>query len=670
MAKTTAMRLLELIVYREDIQKVLSYLGNLGEFQFQKDFEKVSSAKKPSSESENSSLNPDADLFYRLEQARSVLAIPELEHYTISPAVPNEDDEREAIALINNTEELHKKEVQAVETAEHSSDTLSEAKAFANLKVSYTELENLSFLTLRIGKIEAEKIEALKEALGMRAQVVPLGDDKSRIMVASSKKARFMVDTELKNAGFVEIEIPKDFKGIPDDMIESLEKQKNAADENLAEIQVERRNYAEVHQEKLLRLLQLYSFSSQIREMQNKLESTEYVYRITGWIPAYLSKQVMKSLDSLTENRTGIREFLPSEVASIASGQEQVPVQLKHGKVVSAFERMIFSYGSPLYGTIDPTPFVALFFTVLFGIMFGDAGQGLVFLILGILMCLGKMKLMGWEKFGRIFICIGISSTIMGLLTGEFFANETLLEPWGRFVTGLFGEPRNQILPMMPTGSSESIARMFMFFGFTIGVGFIINTCGLIINIINHFSVKNYGRAVFGKTGLTGAIFFWYVIFFAVRLAFFHHAPAVYDWVIIGVTLALTAFCEPLERIVEGKKPVLENGVFSAVIGALVEVIEVLSSYISNTVSFVRVGAFALAHAVLGFIISMMSGLAGPAGILVMIIGNAIVIVLEGMIVAIQVVRLQYYEFFSKFFTETGREFKPFRFEYKPLVKA
>ena len=136
------------------------------------------------------------------------------------------------------------------------------------------------------------------------------------------------------------------------------------------------------------------------------------------------------------------------------------------------------------------------------------------------------------------------------------------------------------------------------------------------------------------------------------------------------MTLVLTAFCEPLERIVEGKKPVLENGVFSAVIGALVEVIEVLSSYISNTVSFVRVGAFALAHAVLGFIISMMSGLAGPAGILVMIIGNAIVIVLEGMIVAIQVVRLQYYEFFSKFFSETGREFRPFILRYGALRSA
>ena len=91
-----------------------------------------------------------------------------------------------------------------------------------------------------------------------------------------------------------------------------------------------------------------------------------------------------------------------------------------------------------------------------------------------------------------------------------------------------------------------------------------------------------------------------------------------------------------------------------------------ISSYLSNTVSFLRVGAFALAHAVLGFIIEMMMGITPVAGsVVIAIIGNAIVIVLEGMIVAIQVIRLQYYEFFSKFFSETGREFKPFSFSYK-----
>ena len=104
-------------------------------------------------------------------------------------------------------------------------------------------------------------------------------------------------------------------------------------------------------------------------------------------------------------------------------------------------------------------------------------------------------------------------------------------------------------------------------------------------------------------------------------------------------------------------------------ISGAVELIEVVSGYLSNTVSFVRVGAFALSHAVLNFtILTLTEMVGGPrsiGGIIVLIAGNALIIVLEGMIVAIQVIRLQYYEFFSKFFHETGKEFKPFRFELK-----
>ena len=103
----------------------------------------------------------------------------------------------------------------------------------------------------------------------------------------------------------------------------------------------------------------------------------------------------------------------------------------------------------------------------------------------------------------------------------------------------------------------------------------------------------------------------------------------------------------------------------AAVIEAVVELLETLISYMSNSISFIRVGAFGLAHAVLGFIIATLSEMAGPAYLAVMLVGNGIVVVLEGMIVAIQVIRLQYYEFFSKFFNETGREFKPFSFDYK-----
>ena len=662
MARTTTMRLIELMVLREDIHSVLKYLGELGEFQFQQEFASDSSdsAKR---------LNPDASIFERLQQVRAALDLPDLDGYKVSVPLPSDADFESATKIIDSVEDIHKKELTAADEEKRAVSAYKEALAFANLKVSYSDLESLSFLTLRIGKIDPEKIDDLKARLGSRGIIVKLGDDDSRILAASSKKARFALDGELKEAGFTELQVPKDFKGIPDEVLLTLERNKTEAAAALKEIQTERRNFAETHKDELYRLLQIYSIGSQIYSVENSLESTEFVYRITGWIPAFLIRKVMKDLDELTQSRAGIREFLPTEVPSVISGQEKVPVQVKHGKIVSNFERMIFSYGSPLYGTIDPTPFVALFFTVLFGIMFGDAGQGLCFLIIGILCCLKKIKISGWEKFGGIFCCIGISSTIMGLLTGEFFANETLLRPFALWVTGLFGTPHAPILHMMPSSDPASITRMFAFFGFTISIGFIINSCGLIINIINQFSLRRIGKALFGKTGISGAVFFWYVIIFAVRVALFKHTPAAYDWVIISVSLFLTACSEIFQRLVDGERPILENGLFSAVIGTVVEIIEVISSYLSNTVSFVRVGAFALAHAVLGYIINTFVELApGAGGIAVAILGNAVVVVLEGMIVAIQVVRLQYYEFFSKFFSETGREFKPFSFVYKETV--
>lgn len=662
MARTTTMRLVELMVLREDIHSVLKYLGELGEFQFQQEFSSDSSdsAKR---------LNPDASVFERLQQVRAALDLPDLDGYTGAVSLPSDADFESAAKIIDSVEEIHKKELGAADEEKRAVSAYREALAFANLKVSYSDLESLSFLTLRIGKIDPGKIEDLKARLGSRGIIVKLGDDDSRILAASSKKARFALDGELKEAGFTELQVPKDFKGIPDEVLLTLERNKTESAAALEEIQTERRNFAETHKDELYRLLQIYSVGSQIYSVENSLESTEFVYRITGWIPAYLIRKAMKDLDELTQSRAGIREFLPGEVPSVVSGQEKVPVLVKHGKIVSNFERMIFSYGAPLYGTVDPTPFVALFFTVLFGIMFGDAGQGLCFLLIGILCCLKKIKISGWEKFGGIFCCIGISSTIMGLLTGEFFANETLLRPFALWVTGLFGAPRAPILHLMPSSDPASITRMFAFFGFTISIGFIINSCGLVINIINQFSLRRIGKALFGKTGISGAVFFWYVLVFAVRVALFNHAPAAYDWIVIATSLFLTACSEIFQRLIDGERPVLENGLFSAVIGAVVEIIEVISSYLSNTVSFVRVGAFALAHAVLGYIINTFVELApGAGGIAVAVLGNAIVVVLEGMIVAIQVVRLQYYEFFSKFFSETGREFKPFAFSYKGTV--
>ncbi|MCR5290423.1 MAG: ATPase [Treponema sp.] len=658
MARTTQMRLIELMILKQDINNVIEFLGRRGDFQFQNQGGAASAAEKTEVK------NKAADVFQQLQQVRAFLNVKDRDDLkdTQKPVRQDYDD---AEKLISAVEDLKRRNIEKSESAKKVSEAYREALAFSNLKVAYSELEHLSFLTMRIGKIDPAVYSELQFALGERAVVIPLGNDNSRILAAASKKGRFSLDAELKKYGFVSVDIPKDFKGVPDDVLSSLKEQVADSKKELALIEEERKNFAETHTDILIRLLGTFSLGMQIFAKESELEATHMVYRVTGWVPAFDSKDMMKELDELTEGRIAVRIYNPAEVPAVIAGHEKVPVQLKHGAVVGAFERMIFSYGSPVYGAIDPTPFVALFFTVLFGIMFGDCGQGLVFLLMGILLHKKVVKAGSWNKFSPIFVCIGISSTIMGLLTGEFFSNETFLEPFAEFVTGLFGTPRAPILKMMPSSDPNSIKNMFMFFGFSIAVGFVINTIGLIINIINQFSMGRRGSAVFGKTGISGAFFFWYVVALAVRIALFQHQLAIYDWVILGLTLFGAAFGEVLARIVDGKRPILEDGLGAAIIGGVVEIIEVISSYLSNSVSFMRVGAFALSHAVLGYIINTMTHLVGGiGGIVILIAGNLIVIVLEGMIVAIQVIRLQYYEFFSKFFNETGREFKPFQFEY------
>lgn len=663
MARTTRMCLVELMVLKEDISNVLLFLGKSGNFQFQNQLGGEENSLRTTASAHE---NHERELFGRLDQARAFLGIDDSGVSVKDADLPSDKDFAEAEKIISSLDSLIKRDSAERENCKRLEESYKEATAFSNLKQSYSELESLSFLSLRIGKIDPAVFDELKFAVGQRAVVVPLGDDKTRILAASSKKGRFALDTELKKFGFVQMEIPRDFKGIPDEILTSLKARRDEERMKIREIETERANFTETHREKILRLLASFSLGAQLGDTESLLESTQLVYRLTGWIPISDADEFIKKIETLTSHRVSIRKYRPEEVPSVVSGNEKVPVRLTRSKFAGAFNRMIFSYGSPVYGTVDPTPFVAVFFTLLFGIMFGDAGQGLVFLIAGILMARNVVKVGGWNKFAPIFIGIGISSTLMGLLTGEFFATETVLEPFERFVTGLFGESRSQILPMMPQSDPNSIRRMFMFFGFSIAVGFVINSVGIVINIVNSFARGKAGRALFGKGGLSGAVFFWYVVALAVRVAAFSHAVAPYDWIIIGVSLFFCAFGEVFTRLVEGERPVMENGFGAAVIEAVVELLETVITYLSNSVSFLRVGAFALAHAVLGFIISTMMGLVGGVGaVAIGIIGNAIVIVLEGMIVAIQAIRLQYYEFFSKFFSETGREFKAYEFVYR-----
>jgi V/A-type H+-transporting ATPase subunit I len=403
-------------------------------------------------------------------------------------------------------------------------------------------------------------------------------------------------------------------------------------------------------------------------QLKSRLVATRSIYILSGWVPQDTLLRLVEDLSKLTEGRIALRSYSPEEMPDVVEGREKVPVSLKHGAFVKGFEGVVFSYGAPLYGTLDPTPLVAVFFTILFGIMFGDVGQGLVLLLAGLAAGRRGLKAAkGIRSYSTPLVAVGISSMLMGFLNGEFFTNEEILTGPTRALLGLFMDnPPERILHLMP--EKGNVAKLFYFFGFTIAVGILLNSAGLIVNIINKYISKKYEEAFFAKTGLAGLLFFWYAISIAVR-CIAGGSFAWFDFPGLIVPVMGIFFGPMIWRLISGERPVLADGLMPFIMEGFVEILETLSTYVSNTVSFLRVGAFALSHAVLSFIVFTLSGMVsqgaavGPIfALIITILGNALIIVLEGMIVAIQVVRLQYYEFFSKFFTETGVAFTPFRF--------
>ena len=335
MARTTQMSLIEIMAMSQDVSNVIEYLGKKGCFQFQSKKHDAVAEKK------EEAVNIDREIFDNLQKARLFLNISDLENDVLDCPRAGDDERNEATKIIGAVSDLFERfETQNTEVARIES-AYNEAMAFSNLKVSYSELEHLSFLSIRIGKIPAENINALKESLGSEAVIISLGNDTSRIMAVSSKKGRFSLDTELKRFGFVNMEIPHDFKGIPEDALTSLRLKRDDAQRTLAVLEEEKRNFAETHEASLKRLLASFSVAYQVFDIKNSLESTALVYRLVGWIPSDEVSVFMSELDQMTEGRIAIREYLPMEVPSVISGKEQVPVKLKHGQFVSSFTEQL-----------------------------------------------------------------------------------------------------------------------------------------------------------------------------------------------------------------------------------------------------------------------------------------------------------------------------------------
>lgn len=675
---STTMRRMELLLLRSDIDATLRYLSSGHAFQVIYPDDTGSAAAGGATASDEAFLARLDGAVAKLAQVGAFLGYEESGIDLAGARLPDDDllaeIDRLAAFCAGNAEEeqARKRRVEELE------DSLREVKAFAGLSLPFEDIDKLSFVALRIGKVDARKLPYLASALEDRAVIIPL-DDEGSIIAVASRKGRFALETELAKAGFVKAGLPADFRGVPASAIAAIESSLGEATRGLAASAAKRREAAAQYAARWREMLASVKLERALKRVERRLDGTEWVYRLAGWVPAQEIKALAADLEKMFGDRIAIRIYDPEadEAANPAKPQE-VPFLFKHNGFVSGFQGIVMSYGTPVYGDIDPTPFVAFFFTLLFAIMFGDMGQGAVILALGLLVRKAKKGfLAGYSKFWPAFVAAGAGSMAMGFLVGSVFSDEELLVPVERFLTGLIlGAPKDRFLEIMPSGN---VASMFAFFGFTIAVGFLINSTGLVINMINLARRGEWGEALFAKTGLSGTLLFWWAAGMAVRVV----AGAKLGWIDalgIGVPVVALLFTEPLKAAVDrlsarrrGEAAEGEKDKFSAIdvlVGGLVELIETFSYYASNSMSFLRVAAFALAHAVLSFVVFTMADLVrtkAPGGVagqfVVFIIGNAVIIGLEGLIVTIQVIRLQYYEFFSKFFTRTGKTFDPIRFD-------
>ncbi|MGN0718722.1 MAG: V-type ATP synthase subunit I, partial [Anaerovoracaceae bacterium] len=320
------------------------------------------------------------------------------------------------------------------------------------------------------------------------------------------------------------------------------------------------------------------------------------------------------------------------------------PTKLKNPKLFKPFEMFIQMYGLPSYDEIDPTIILGLTYSFLFGFMFGDVGQGLCLLIGGFLLYRAKKM-----NLAAIISCCGFFSTIFGFLFGSVFGFENILEP-------IWLHPKTAMTKLPFIGNLNTVFVVAI----AMGMGIVLMT--MILNVINSLRCHDPEKAYFDTNGIAGIVFYGALATVIVLYMSGNPLPATAVLAVMFLLPLLVIFCkEPLTALVEKKAKIMpeEKGMFF--VQGFFELFEVLLSYFSNTLSFVRVGAFAVSHAAMMEVVLMLAGAeAGSPNWLIVVLGNLFVCGMEGLIVGIQVLRLEYYELFSRFYKGTGRMFRPY----------
>jgi V/A-type H+-transporting ATPase subunit I len=348
---------------------------------------------------------------------------------------------------------------------------------------------------------------------------------------------------------------------------------------------------------------------------------------LIGWVPS----------EELEELRARLAEAGAAAVELSRPALVEPPTLLRPRGVAAGFRGLVDTYGAVPYADLDPTPFAAVAFLVMFGMMFGDVGHGLALVALGLALRRSRSprlrQLRGMWPFA---VGGGLVAACFGLLYGEAFGP-----------TGLV--PTLWLKPLDQPGSLLAIGVV---------VGALLLAVSYAIGIANRWRESGLGAALRAPSGIAGLTVFVGAGLLALGVLAGSGALAVCGGVVVasGAALLFTGFLAAAGRSGTG------------VAEASIEAIDAIIRLAANVVSFTRLAAFGMMHAALGLVVfdgaaSLWSGglLGKAAAVLVFAIGNAVAFALEALVAGVQAMRLAYYELFSRVFAGEGEPFAPWR---------
>ncbi len=508
----------------------------------------------------------------------------------------------------------------------HSIQLLKTLEQFMSLNIDLTMLQKESrVMNLRVGVVPRSNIQRFEEAIGLAGHVAIrffTGLEQVHLIVAGPTGLAGDVERVFQSAGWRATEVPAEFHGRPGEVRASLAEKLARLEEQMAQEDAQRLSAPEKNnlRERLFDAANLLARAAPYAELSTLMRARGSLATVSGWIPSNQIPNLQHRLDLALPGRYALhaRDPRPDE-------RMLVPTLISHHRWLRPFASLVMNYGVPRYGEIDPTLLFAVTFVLMFGMMFGDIGQGAVIALAGTLL---RRRL---GQYGVLAVAAGLSSACFGLLYGSVFGYEEVL-------------PALWMSPL-----SDPLRMLTVALGW--GIVFIVLTTALTIR--NRLAEGRTREALLESHGVAGLLLYLGLLLGAYRYGTQGQPDTIAALLVIVALAALLAYTWQHNRAA----PVWERMLIS-----LMEAFEAVMNYVSNTLSFLRLAAFSLNHVALTIAIFTVGGMMHATGYWTsVVLGNIFILVLEGGIVAIQTLRLEYYEGFSRFYSGDGRAFRPLR---------